>query len=719
MKYLLYFFIIFSSVAVAQDTDNNEQIRLQLLEQLINNKAGAIKGFNETAKLDLKTSDVFTLLSAVATAHEINMVIATPLNSLRINNTFEKVKVSDLLFFLAKEYQLDYTFVGQIMNVEKYIPPIQIVKENRGDINYDLTTGLISLDLNNVSLDKAFKYITDETGKNLLFDKAIQKQPLSIYLKDAPLTEALQQLAIGNDLLFEQSKEGFYLFSTSNQDAGKRSFGSQSRQLDYEILDTLRQQVRVNFKNVPIEEVVLALSKDLRLGVFMASPLTEAGTVTVKVKSISFEELLDKIFKSQETSEVTAASVQSSNRGSQPAGNSSQRFTYKREGNLFFFGTDNQLTLKVVEVIPLRYRSIQMADSQGLNNNNNINNSFQDPNQFISGGRSGNNANFNNTNGGNQRGGSNQFNSQQNNNGSQGTSIAETIQDLLPDDVTDKIKIKIDTELNSFIVSGPADKVEDFKKLIVAIDKPVPVILIETMIIEINKNNNVSTGLEWGLGDAPTQDQGSIYPGINLQLGANTVNRVIGGINGISSLNLGSVLPNFYVRLNALEQNGDISIKSSPKLSVLNGHEAQLSIGETTYYIITARDIIGTNNPQTSTVQSFQPISAELGIYIKPTVSSSGDITMGISVNQSTFSSTRITEGAPPDIISRSFSSTIRVKDKDVIVLGGLDKNMKSDSGSGVPFLARIPFIKYLFSKRVRNRSTEKLAILIRPTVIY
>jgi type IV pilus assembly protein PilQ len=717
MKHLLYLFLFFSSITFAQDvTNNQEQIRLRLLEQTINNKAGAIKGFNETAKLDLKTADVYTLLTAVATSHEINMVIDSRLNSLQVNNTFEKVEVSDLLFFLAKEYQLDYTFVGEIMTVKKYLPPIEVEKENRGDITYDVTTGLISLDLNNVNLDKAFKYITDETGKNLLFDKTIQSEPLSIYLKDAPLTEALQQLAIGNDLLFEQSKEGFYLFSKSNQDVGKRSFGSQSRQLDYEILDTLRQQVRVNFKNVPIEEVVLALSKDLKLGVFMASPLTEAGTVTVKVKSISFEELLDKIFKSQETSEVAAASVQSNSRETQSTNPSSVRFTYKREGNLFFFGTENQLSLKIVEVIPLRYRSIQMADTQGINNK--IISSFQDPNQFINGGRSrGNNNDFNNNNNG--RTGIGQQGNQQPNGNPDRTSIAETIQDLLPDDVTEKIKIKIDTELNSFIVSGPADKVEDFKKLIVAIDKPVPVILIETMIIEINKNNNVSTGLEWGLGDAPTQDQGSIYPETNLQLGANTVNRVIGGINGISSLNLGSVLPNFYVRLNAMEQNGDISIKSSPKLSVLNGHEAQLSIGETTYFIITARDIIGSDNPQLSTVQSFQPISAELGIYIKPTVSSSGDITMGISVNQSTFSSTRIAEGAPPNIISRSFSSTIRVKDKDVIVLGGLDKNMKSDSGSGVPFLARIPIIKYLFSKRVRNRSTEKLAILIRPTVIY
>ena len=709
MRHLLYLFFFFSSIAFAQEVNDKEKTRLDLLNQLINNTAGDIKGLNDTAKLDLRTTDVYTLLTAVATAHEINMVIDTQLNSLRMNNTFEKVKISDLLFFLAKEYQLNYTFVGQIMTIKKYSPPIEVTKENRGDITYDATTGSISLDLNNVSLDKAFKYITDETGKNLLFDKSIQKEPLSIYLKNAPLTEALQQLAIGNDLFFEQSKEGFYLFSKLSN-GKKKNFGNFNKQLDYEVLDTIRQQIRVNFKNVSIEDVVLALSKDLKLGVFMASPLTDAGTTTVKVKSISFEELLDKIFKSQEKSTTLPSNKTTSNRGSSGVDiTSPERFTYKREGNLFFFGTDSQLSLRVVEVIPLRYRSIQMAGTQGLNNNQN--NTFQNPNQFTNGNRLTTN---NNTNRNAFGQGTQQFTAPK-----KKTSIAETIQDLLPDNVTDKINIKIDTELNSFVVSGPADKVQDFKKLITAIDKPIPVILIETMIIEINKNHNVSTGLEWGLGNAPTQDGGSIFPSTDLTLGSNTVNRVIGGLNGISSLNLGKVVPNFYVRLNAMEQNGDISIKSSPKLSVLNGHEAQLSIGETTYYIITARDIIGTDNPLTSTVQSFQPISAELGIYLKPTVSSSGDITMGISVNQSTFSSTRIAEGAPPDIISRSFSSTIRVKDKDLIVLGGLDKDMKSDTGSGVPLLARIPIIKYLFSNRVRNRSKEKLAILIRPTVLY
>ena len=67
---------------------------------------------------------------------------------------------------------------------------------------------------------------------------------------------------------------------------------------------------------------------------------------------------------------------------------------------------------------------------------------------------------------------------------------------------------------------------------------------------------------------------------------------------------------------------------------------------------------------------------------------------------------------------TRKFNSTVRVRNQDVVVLGGLEINSKSNSGSGVPFLARIPLIKWLFSKRVRTASKSKLSVFIRPTVI-
>ena len=115
---------------------------------------------------------------------------------------------------------------------------------------------------------------------------------------------------------------------------------------------------------------------------------------------------------------------------------------------------------------------------------------------------------------------------------------------------------------------------------------------------------------------------------------------------------------------------------------------------------------------------NFIPIDANLSIKIRPIVSGDGNITLSIDVMQSSFSnSARVADGAPPNIDTRRFNSTLKVRDKDVVVLGGLEVNSKSDSGSGVPFLARVPVIKWLFSKRVRTASNSKLSVLIRPTI--
>ena len=56
--------------------------------------------------------------------------------------------------------------------------------------------------------------------------------------------------------------------------------------------------------------------------------------------------------------------------------------------------------------------------------------------------------------------------------------------------------------------------------------------------------------------------------------------------------------------------------------------------------------------------------------------------------------------------------------DQDLVILGGLERQVKNDSGQGVPVISRIPVLKWFFSSREREDSKNKLTILIKPTVI-
>jgi len=360
-------------------------------------------------------------------------------------------------------------------------------------------------------------------------------------------------------------------------------------------------------------------------------------------------------------------------------------------------------------------RSIQLLQNPSGNRQRRRNNGG-----FNSGFNNGFNNGFNqfNNNGSNQNTGFNNANNGQRNSTSNNPNIS-SIQDIIPEDIKEGLDIKIDAELNSFVISGPAAKVTRFKEFINYIDKKVPVILFEIMILEVSRSAIVETGVSFGLGEQPSgKTIGSVFPDANVRVGASDVNKIIGNFDGFGSLNVGKVVPEFYLDIKAMESNGNIKVKSTPKLTTMNSHKAYLSSGQTDYFAVTQQNFIGTQNPINSEITNFVPIDAELAIEIMPFVSGDGEITLDVQVLQSSFNGTRISEDAPPGVDTREFSSIIRMRDQDVVILGGIEEVRKDDSGSGVPFLARIPLIKYLFSKKRREDSKRKLNILIRPTII-
>ena len=172
------------------------------------------------------------------------------------------------------------------------------------------------------------------------------------------------------------------------------------------------------------------------------------------------------------------------------------------------------------------------------------------------------------------------------------------------------------------------------------------------------------------------------------------------------------------MKIKALEEDGIINIRSTPKLSTINGHEAVLTSGETKYYKEERNNYIGTQNPSLSSSYTWQSVNADLTIKIKPFVSGNDQITLDITVQQSEFTP-REYEDSPPGSVTRNFESSIRVKNGEMVLLGGLEKNQKSQTSKGFPILSRIPVIKWLFSSVEDVDDESKLNVFIQPTILY
>lgn len=696
----------------------NDQ-RLSLIQNQLEILSAENKGFTENLDASIGLNDITlsSFLLAVSNVHKVNINIAPELSQINIRNNFSDVTIADLLLFLCKEYNLTIEFTKNILAIKPYnnviLPEVYPMQ-----INYNPTDETLSLDINKNRLYEVFKEIMDKSAKNLLYAPGMEDLELTAYIKPTDFNTALNKMALANNLILTKTKDNFYVFDKviieNKEEQTTRLRNRLDPNLNFRVIDSTLQLLEVDFKNVPIKNIIQSIGESLGINMFMASPLDEAGNVTLNTKTISFDNLLIKLFEQQTSAVQNTTNTPTQNRNT--SSTVTDKFTFKKEDNIYFFGTEKQLSVRKVEVIMLKHRSVNMmADPQTNMSGNAMRDNYQTAQQGFS--NQLNNSGFNNNNNPNST--TRPQNRNYNSNTNQGrTEDGSTILDLIPAEVKDGLECKIDIELNSIYVTGTGAKIEFFKKFIRSIDKAIPVILIEVMIVEAKTSNTLEAGVTWGLGTEPTTTQGSLFPTTDLSLGAQTINKIISGFSSTSVFNFGQVVPNFFATVKAMETNGDLKIKSTPKLATLNGHRASFSNGQTSYYAVVQRNTIGNDNPQTSEIKNYFPIDAKLGLDIKPYVTGDKQVLLDINVIQSTFGQ-RIAEDAPPDISSRNFSSVVRMKDQDIAVLGGLEENYSSDSGSGVPFLARIPLIKWLFSKRVREGSKSKLTVFIKPTVIY
>lgn len=302
-------------------------------------------------------------------------------------------------------------------------------------------------------------------------------------------------------------------------------------------------------------------------------------------------------------------------------------------------------------------------------------------------------------------------------------SIESVIQSL-PKVFTEKLEIKEFVELNGLIISGSRTALEELKIYIKQIDKVVPMVQIEVIIAQYNKGHNVQSGMKAGLDKLKQKElSGVLFPNTGVggvDVNSTSINSLINAFNGFGIFKLGKVTEAFYMNLKLLEDNSILKVESTPKIATISGHDAKLSIGESSYYFEQNNQILSNNSIGNNILQSGRWVStdANLSVNIKPFVSTDENVTLTITVEKSSFLG-RAGENAPPGKATQKFESLVRVKNGEMILLGGLDELKREDSGTGTPLLSRIPVLKWFFSSRMKGRSTSKLHIFIKPTVVY
>lgn len=267
---------------------------------------------------------------------------------------------------------------------------------------------------------------------------------------------------------------------------------------------------------------------------------------------------------------------------------------------------------------------------------------------------------------------------------------------------------------SSLLLTGSDADLTRAQRVLTTVDVRPAQINFEAKITEVDLNAQKNLGLAYSFAGAQTRIGESGGGGDNITAGPPKLGD--SGYPGrpfkfgtFSRTALGDFVD---VKLDALQQNGDVKLLSNPNISAVDGQPAAVFIGDNITYISSITSSPTGQNVTTATV------SAGIKLFVTGKVNNDGYVTLNIhpEVSSVTF---RVGIGGAqlPDISSREATTTLRVKDGDTIAIGGLISQQDVKSIQKVPILGDLPFFGQLFRDTQVTHNRNEVVIFIKVSI--
>ena len=283
---------------------------------------------------------------------------------------------------------------------------------------------------------------------------------------------------------------------------------------------------------------------------------------------------------------------------------------------------------------------------------------------------------------------------------------------------------------NAVVVRGTPDQIALAEKLVDDLDKARPEVIIDIAVMQVSRDRSRTLGLS-----PPTSATVTLQSNINNNVtspvtnpltGTTTPTTTTGANSGLNLNTLGNLnATDFQVtipsaNLSAVMGNTDTKLIQNPQIRALDGQKASLKIGDRVP-VATGSFQPGIGgvgiNPLVNT--QFQYLDVGVNIDITPRVHSGREVTLKISMDVSAVTGQQNIGGISQPIIGqRKIEHEIRLKDGEANLLGGIMEDQQTKSLSGIPGLAQIPILRYLFGQVQQDHSENEIIFAIVPHII-
>ena len=283
-------------------------------------------------------------------------------------------------------------------------------------------------------------------------------------------------------------------------------------------------------------------------------------------------------------------------------------------------------------------------------------------------------------------------------------------------EVIDLLRIVVDvrqvtgmTAINAISLQDTPEHIAAAARLIAAIDKARPEVIIDVELLEVDRTRLREFGIQIA------------SPGSEGIAGAVDVNREGLTLQDLSNLTRADVfvsgVPGVYYRL--LKNDSNTRILANPQLRTSEGLAAQAKFGEDVPVPLTTFAPIATGGINQQPITSFTYRPVGVNIEITPRTHHDDEVSLTLKIELSSISGTGsgVTAGIPT-FASRQITSTIRLKDGQTNMLAGLIRDDERTVMNGLPGLSDIPLVGRLFARNRKESTQTDIILTLTPHIV-
>lgn len=285
------------------------------------------------------------------------------------------------------------------------------------------------------------------------------------------------------------------------------------------------------------------------------------------------------------------------------------------------------------------------------------------------------------------------------------------------------VRIVPEPQSNSLLITAPRDVMRDIVAMVRHLDRRPTQVLVEAVIFELSVegysdlssqfagviNNAIVGGVQFTLEGRP-----SLTSLISAAVNGDVVNPGDGGVIGGGNQSGDNA---FFGFITALASTTSVRLLSTPSIMTLNNQEAEIVVAQNVPFVTGSYTSTGSSsNPE----NPFQTIERrDVGLTLNVTPQINADKTVRMVIKQEVSNLTRTASAAGGEITARrALSTTVLVKDGNVIMLGGLLENGSGAVSKKVPGISNVPLVGGLFRGKNATKNQSVLLVMLRPRVV-